>query len=58
MVVGFIPKAGSMRYVRVGLGMFGKLMATAAFEGISVWSNEVFPTSVRMKGIGFVQVSF
>ena len=56
VIVGFIPKHGTMRYVRVGLGIFGKCMATATFEGISVWSNEVFPTSVRMKGIGFVQV--
>ena len=56
LAVAFIPQKGNLKIARVIFGILGKCMATGTFEGINIWSAEIFPTDIRSKGMGFVQV--
>lgn len=35
--------------------MAGKFFASNSFNGIYIWSVEIFPTSTRSEGMGFLQ---
>ena len=56
LAVGFIPPEGNLKTARVIFGILGKCMVSATFEGIYIWSAEIFPTDIRSKGMALVQV--
>ena len=56
LVVAFIPREGHMKTLRVVFGMVGKFFATGTLESLNCWTSEIFPTEVRSRGMGFVQV--
>ena len=43
------------KHARVSIGMAGKFFASNSFNGVYIWSAEIFPTSTRSEGMGFLQ---
>ena len=56
LAVAFTPVSGTWKTWRVVLGMVGKCFATGTMESLNCWTIEIFPTDVRSRGMGFVQV--
>lgn len=57
VVVAAIPDEGDGRIARIILGMLGKFCITLSFDSIYTWSVELFPTSHRAEGMGFLQIT-
>ena len=56
ITLAFLPSSGKMKYGRLALGMLGKFFITLSFDAVYTWSIELFPTELRGKGMGFLQV--
>eukprot|EP00111_Clytia_hemisphaerica_P008652 TCONS_00025298-protein len=50
LVVTCIPE--SEKVARLVFGLLGKLMASAGFMSIYMWSSEIYPTCLRTQGMG------
>ena len=48
---------GGINYGRICLGMMGKMFITISFDGVFLWSAELYPTSVRSQGFGFLRIT-
>ena len=57
IVVAFIPMVGDIRYLRVALGLLGKLSITITFCSIYIWSAEIYSTDIRAEGMAFLQIT-
>ncbi|XP_057314092.1 solute carrier family 22 member 3-like [Hydractinia symbiolongicarpus] len=57
ILVAFVPDTGDAKYVRVVIGLLGKMCITLSFDAIYTWSVEIYPTAVRAEGMGFLQVT-
>ena len=56
--IAFIPsdvKIGKL--ARISFGLIGKLSVGISFSAIYVWSLEVYPTTMRAYGLGFLQIT-
>jgi len=54
IVVVTIPLVGKIKVLRVLFGIFGKFSMAVTFNSICTWSVEIFPTSMRSEGMGFL----
>ncbi|KAK3886465.1 hypothetical protein Pcinc_009336 [Petrolisthes cinctipes] len=54
LALAFIPPG--MSWLVMVMVLFGKLCITGAFQIITVYSSELFPTEVRLQGIGISSV--
>ncbi|XP_037793895.1 organic cation transporter protein-like [Penaeus monodon] len=50
LVLGFIPTA--LEWLVVTLAMLGRLAITVAFQIVYLYASEIFPTEVRVRGLG------
>ena len=57
IVMGLTPNQNNFKILRIILGNMGKFFFSLCFNGISMWSVEIFPTNIRSEGIGFMMVS-
>ena len=57
LTVAFIPAEEEAKIARVIIGMIGKMFVTVSFDSIYIWSVEIFPTSSRGVGMGFLQIT-
>ena len=57
VTVAFIPAEGDAKIARVIIGMIGKMFVTVSFDSIYIWSVEIFPTSSRGEGMGFLTIT-
>lgn len=48
---------GGINLGRICLGMLGKMFITVSFDGVFLWSAELYPTSVRSQGFGFLRIT-
>ena len=55
LAIVFIPK--KFVIARVALGIVGKFFAGITFQGLYLWSAELFPTSMRSKAMGLLQIA-
>lgn len=56
IIIGFISRNSSTIAVRVTLGMLSKLLISTSFDAIYTWSVEIYPTSIRSVGMGYLQI--
>ena len=56
IIIPFIPVTRSINISRVILAMLGKFFITTCYSCLYLWSAEMFPTPIRAKGIGLMQV--
>lgn len=54
--IGFTPKHGPLKIVRIVLAVIGKVSINAYCNSFQTWSVELYPTNIRGEGMGFVQV--
>ena len=54
IVISAIPVTSSWQFVRLILGVLGRFCAAVAYNGLFVWTAELYPTGVRGQGLGFV----
>ena len=52
--ISFAPRVGSYRIMRTILGNLGTLFTTIVGSGSYLWSSEIYPTSLRASGMGFL----
>jgi len=52
----FAPRTGSAKISRILLGMLGKCSVGAGYNTLNTWTVELYPTSFRGYGMGFLQV--
>lgn len=52
-----LPTKGTLLIVRICFGMIGKFMLSVTFNCIYLWSMEMYPTNVRAKGMGWLQIT-
>ena len=57
ILVPFIPIEGDANIARIMLGMFGKFCISITFDVIYTWSAEIYPTTIRAEGMGFLQIT-
>ncbi|XP_063596170.1 organic cation transporter protein-like [Penaeus indicus] len=50
LVLGFIPDA--LEWLVVTMAMLGRLTITVAFQIVYLYASEIFPTEVRVRGLG------
>ncbi|RXG72285.1 Solute carrier family 22 member 8 [Armadillidium vulgare] len=50
LILAFIP--ADIKWLTITLAMIGKFFISAAFQAIYLLATEVFPTEVRMQGLG------
>jgi len=56
IALGFTPNHGKMKIARIVFAMTGKVSISANCNSFQLWSVELYPTSIRGEGMGFVQV--
>lgn len=54
--IAFIPARKEFAIARVVMGIAGKFFASITLQSLYVWSAEIFPTQVRSKGMGVVEI--
>lgn len=54
IIVVFIPSVGKIKAFRILMGIFGKFCLSMTFDAVFTWSVEIYPTSLRSKGMGFL----
>ena len=57
LCVPAIPLSSGVNLGRVCLGMMGKMFITISFDGVFLWSAELYPTSIRSQGFGFLRIT-
>lgn len=57
ILVAFIPIAGDYGVTRIVVAFLGKFFITKSYIAFYTWTIEPFPTCVRGKGTGFVEVA-
>ena len=57
IIVAFIPAENEGKIARITFGMIGKFCIGLSFGAIYVWSLEIYPTTIRANGMGFLQVA-
>ena len=57
LAISFIPANEKLIIARVIIGTSGKLFAAVAFQSSYIWSVEIFPTYLRSRGMGTLQVA-
>ena len=55
--IGFIPINEYGKIIRVVFGMIGKFLSTLSLNTVTIWSFELFPTSIRSKGLSWVYMA-
>jgi len=55
-VIAFLINNEDARITRIVMAVLGKFFKSISFSGIYVWSLEIYPTSVRAVGMGYLQV--
>ncbi|XP_065676352.1 solute carrier family 22 member 15-like isoform X2 [Hydra vulgaris] len=52
--VSLIPQSSVYNWARISLALIGKLFIAASYDGISIWSAELYPTIIRNQSIGLL----
>lgn len=55
--VAVVGEKGNSRFIRITLGILGKLFINISFSSLYVWSLESYPTTTRAIGMGFLQIT-
>merc|ERR1719447_559659 len=53
--IAFIPMMGVWNWVRIGVAIVGKCGVNMSLNCMYTWSSELYPTSSRSIGLGFLQ---
>ena len=53
----FVPAKKEFVIARVTLGIAGKFFACITFQTLYLWSAELFPTQIRSKAMGILQIA-
>lgn len=56
IALGFTPKTGKLKILRLVLGIVGKTCTVMTGMSIPIWRMELFPTHIRGEGVGMTQV--
>ena len=54
IVIAIIPITSSWEVYRLVMGVIGRICAAIVYNGMFVWTAELYPTVVRGQGLGFV----
>ena len=57
IVVAFMPSKGDANIARIICALFGKFCVSICFDCIYTWSLEIYPTTIRAEGMGYLQVT-
>lgn len=57
LAVAPFPTTGTLLMIRITFGMIGKFMLSVTFNCIYLWSIELYPTKLRAKGMGWLQIN-
>ena len=57
IIIGVIPRTENGIIARIAIAMVSKLFISASFDGVYTWAVEIYPTSIRSEGMGFLQIT-